>query len=97
MIVRLTRCQIHSRHQRAKRNIKIKQYLLDRQKLPMVPLPKTIADELGDIEANTPVTMSEFQRCLRRLEDIRSGRIKKSNKNEKLNAKFQRIGRQNAN
>ncbi len=41
------------------------------------PLAKSLADELGDVPAGTPVTMAMFQRCLYRLADIRSGRVKK--------------------
>jgi hypothetical protein len=41
------------------------------------PLAKSIADELGDVPEGTPVTMAMFQRCLYRLADIRSGRVKK--------------------
>jgi hypothetical protein len=41
------------------------------------PLAKSLADELGDVPEGTPVTMAMFQRCLYRLADIRSGRVKK--------------------
>jgi len=44
------------------------------------PLAKSIADELGDGPAGTPVTLAMFQRCLYRLADIRSGRVKKPEK-----------------
>jgi hypothetical protein len=52
-------------------------------KEPQFPLAKSIADELGDIPAGTMLTLPEFQRCLWRLADIRAGRVKKSNRNEK--------------
>jgi len=41
------------------------------------PLAKSLADELGDVPAGTPVTMAMFQRCLYRLADLRSGRVKR--------------------
>jgi hypothetical protein len=46
---------------------------------PMFPLAKSIADELGDVPAGEPITLAEFRRCLWRLADIRSGRVKKPN------------------
>jgi len=46
----------------------------------MFPLAKSLADELGDVPAGTPVTLAMFQRCLYRLADIRSGRVKKPEK-----------------
>jgi hypothetical protein len=60
----------------AARYQKTQKYLQDRQSETMFPLAKNLADELGDIEAGTPITMSEFQRCLWRLADIRAGRVK---------------------
>jgi hypothetical protein len=52
-----------------------------KQKMPeggeTFPLAKSLADELGDVPAGTPVTMAMFQRCLYRLADLRSGRVKK--------------------
>jgi hypothetical protein len=44
------------------------------------PLAKSLANELGDVPAGTPVTMAMFQRCLYRLADIRSGRVKRPEK-----------------
>ena len=41
------------------------------------PLAESLARELGDVPAGTPITMAMFQRCLYRLADIRSGRVKK--------------------
>ena len=41
------------------------------------PLAKSIADELGDVPAGTPVTLAMFRRVLFRLADLRSGRVKK--------------------
>jgi hypothetical protein len=43
----------------------------------MFPLAKSLADELGEPElAGEPITLAEFQRCLFRLADIRSARVK---------------------
>jgi hypothetical protein len=47
---------------------------------PMFPLCESIATELGDVPAGTPVTMAMFQRCLWRLADLRSGRVKRVEK-----------------
>jgi hypothetical protein len=44
---------------------------------PMFPLAKALADELGDVPPGEPITLAEFQRCLYRLADLRSGRVKK--------------------
>jgi hypothetical protein len=44
---------------------------------PMFPLSADLAEQLGDVPEGTPVTMAMFQRCLYRLADIRSGRVKK--------------------
>ena len=44
---------------------------------PMFPLAESLARELGDIQPGEPITLAEFQRCLYRLADIRSGRVKK--------------------
>jgi hypothetical protein len=41
------------------------------------PLAESIATELGDVPPNTPVTLAMFRRCLYRLADIRSGRVKR--------------------
>jgi hypothetical protein len=41
------------------------------------PLAKSIADELGDVPAGTPVTMAMFRCCLFRLADLRSGKVHK--------------------
>jgi hypothetical protein len=41
------------------------------------PLAKSLADELGDVPANTPVTLAMFRRCLFRLADLRSGKVQK--------------------
>ena len=46
----------------------------------MFPLAKSIADELGDVPAGTPVTLAMFQRCLYRLSDLRSGKLSKVQK-----------------
>jgi len=47
----------------------------------MFPLAKSLADELGEPQlAGEPITLAEFQRCLWRLADIRSGRVKKPEK-----------------
>jgi hypothetical protein len=44
----------------------------------MFPLAKSLADELGEPElAGEPITLAEFRRCLFRLADIRSGRVKR--------------------
>jgi hypothetical protein len=53
-------------------------------KEPQFPLAESLANELGDIEPGTPITMREFQRCLFRIADIRAGKIKKSTLNERL-------------
>jgi hypothetical protein len=68
--------------QRAKRRLRIEKYMRDREKLPMFPLAKSIADELGDIREGTLITMPEFQRCLYRIADIRAGKVRKSTRNE---------------
>jgi hypothetical protein len=44
---------------------------------PTFPLAKSLADELVDVPAGTPLTMAQFQRCLHRIADIRSGKVKK--------------------
>jgi hypothetical protein len=79
-----TKTQRRNRRKRATRQRKINQYLIDREKETQFPLAKSLADELGDIAPGTPVTMKEFQLCLYRLADIRSGKIKKSTRNERL-------------
>jgi len=84
MTVRLTRSQRRNRLRRRARSRRINQYLIDRQKEPMFPLAESLANELGDIAPGTPVTMPEFQRCLYRIAEIRAGKIKRSNRNERL-------------
>ena len=74
---------------RAKRRLKREKYMRDREKLPMFPLAKVLADELGDIPEATLITQPEFKRVLFRIADIRAGRIKKSNRNEQ-NARAER-------
>jgi len=49
---------------------------------PTFPLAKCIADELGDVPAGTMITLAMFERCLWRLADIRSGRVKKPARKE---------------
>jgi hypothetical protein len=39
------------------------------------PLAKSLADELGDVPAGTPVTLAMFRRCLFRLADLRSSKV----------------------
>jgi hypothetical protein len=80
----LTKSQRHNRRNRAKRKMKREQYLIDRMKEQQFPLAECLANELGDIEAGTPITMREFQRCLYRIADIRAGRVKRPTRNEKL-------------
>ena len=80
--MQLTRSQRHNRRQRADRKKRREQYMIDREKLPMFPLEKSLADQLGDIEPGTPLTMPEFKRCLWRLADIRAGKVKRSTRNE---------------
>ena len=63
----------------AARYEKTQKYLLDRQKLPMFPLSEELANQLGDIAPGTMITMPEFKRCLWRLADIRSGKVKRAN------------------
>ena len=47
----------------------------------MFPLAKSLADELGEPDlAGEPITLAEFQRCLYRLADIRSGKLQKIQK-----------------
>ena len=40
-------------------------------------LAKSLADQLGDVPAETPVTQAMFFRCLMRIADINSGKIKR--------------------
>ena len=72
----------NNRRQREKRRLRREQYMLDRLKEPMFPLEKSIADAIGDIEPGTLLTLPELKRCLQRIEDIRSGKVKRSNRNE---------------
>lgn len=44
---------------------------------PTFPLAKCIADQLGDVPAETPVTLAMFERCIMRLVDIKTGRLKR--------------------
>jgi hypothetical protein len=46
------------------------------------PLSAELAEQLGDVPAGTMITLKQFQRCLYRLADIRSGRVKKPNQFE---------------
>jgi hypothetical protein len=80
-----TKSQRHNRRKRADRKKRREQYVLDRMKEPQFPLAKSIADELGDIEPGTPITMREFQRCLFRIADIRAGRVKRPNTKARTN------------
>jgi len=45
----------------------------------MFPLSEELANQLGDIAPGTMITMPEFKRCLWRLADIRSGKVKRAN------------------
>jgi hypothetical protein len=42
-------------------------------------LAKSLADQLGDVPAETPVTQAMFFRCLMRIADIKSGKVQKPN------------------
>ena len=44
------------------------------------PLAESLARELGDVPAGTPITLAMFRRVLFRLADIRSGRTKRVEK-----------------
>jgi hypothetical protein len=85
--MKLTKSQRHNRRTHAKRQAKIRQYLLDRQKEEMHPLPADIAAGLGDIAPGEMLTAREYLRCLERLAAIRAGGIKKSTRNERLGIK----------
>ena len=44
------------------------------------PLAESLARELGDVPAGTPITLAMFRRVLFRLADIRSGKLQKVQK-----------------
>lgn len=52
-------------------------YLKDRKKELMVPLPKSLADTLGDIKHGTLVTIAEWAKCCERASLIEAGVIKR--------------------
>jgi hypothetical protein len=80
----LTKSRHHNRRKHAARQRKMKQYLIDREKEPMFPIPENLANALGDIAPREWITQREYVRCLARLEDIRAGLIKRSTRNERL-------------
>lgn len=57
-----------------------RKYLKDRKKELMVPLPKSLADTLGDIKHGTPVTVREWAICCERASLIEAGVIKRPSK-----------------
>jgi len=56
---------------------KWRKYLKDRTKELMVPLPKSLADVLGDIRHGELVTIKEWARCCERASLIEAGVIKR--------------------
>ena len=56
---------------------KWRKYLKDRKKELMVPLPKNLADTLGDIRHGTLVTVREWAICCKRASLIEAGVIKR--------------------
>ena len=58
---------------------KWRKYLKDRKKELMVPLPKSLADTLGDIKHGTLVTVREWAICCKRASLIEAGVIKRPN------------------
>ena len=58
---------------------KWRKYLKDRTKELLVPLPKSLADTLGDIKHGTLVTIKEWAKCCERASLIDAGVIKRPN------------------
>ena len=56
---------------------KVRKYLRDRKRELMVPLPKSLADTLGDIRHGTPITIKEWAKCVERASLIEAGVIKR--------------------
>lgn len=81
--MKLTKNQRSNRRKRAKRRMKTEQYLRDRQNLPMFPIAEDLANELGDVAPGTLITAREYKRCCLRIAAIRSGKVKRSTRNEK--------------
>lgn len=57
-----------------------RKYLKARKKELMVPLPKNLADTLGDIRPYTLVTIAEWAKCCERASLIEAGVIKRPSK-----------------
>ncbi len=62
-----------------------RKYLKSRKKELMVPLPKSLADTLGDIRHGTLVTVREWAICVERASLIEAGVIKRPNTEAQTN------------
>ena len=62
-----------------------RKYLKARKKQLMVPLPKSLADTLGDIKHGTLVTVREWAICCERASLIEAGAIKRPNTKPQTN------------
>lgn len=64
---------------------KWRKYMKARKKELMVPLPKSLADALGDIKHGTLVTVREWAKCCERASLIEAGVIKRPNAEAQTN------------